>query len=819
MIPSKSVVARRLAQCLNPTLPSGVHQKALEVYNYVFSLIGRDKLSRDLPLYLPGLSSTLSFASLTVRSPFLALLESHLLQLDPRALRPALKAIILALLPGLEEDTSEDFERTFNVLEGFKLAVRQGSDDDSARINSSGDEYFWQCFFLASITSNSRRLGALAYLIRNFPKLGAPLRRGSLDSTHNGSYNHEADTVLDQMAVIVTSPEPGLLLRCFAAGLSDDQLLIQRGFLDLLVTHLPLHAKVLQNRVKGEDLELLLAAASGVVARRDMSLNRRLWSWLLGPEPASGIDSPSSPAGDPMSSMNPSRTRYFEQYGLTPLVRAILKMINRDHSTPVERAKPFRICLSLMDRWEIGGLVVPEIFLPVIKSVQRYQRQSTNGNDFTEVLRSASVFFDGVESGLIWGEMTGLIAGGFEVGNLAEALDKLSLVRFIIANFNVREEEMLLVHAPTAALMVLAMMENLRKKDEGGSTPKPGNLGEVSDLAISIAMDLIELIPERALLPGPSLDQDSSKGHQWQRWDQENGGLLEKIHKFYVYDQGNLDSSPPPFSTREVCDLLVRKAGSIACWGLDDCTTRTDIAVKIKLLVALLNKSPKSESFDVQNLLSSIHRCLSVSAQLSFATFTSIISLLTTLYPLSYLSHTDLSGLVEPLVRLAWSYLSASNPKYDVETVRGLWQLQTSLTLSNREIEAAICKLITEDEVSGAFSGRSATSGRSFSILWTHTLQDNSSYLDRRGSKSSNGDLKVATTRGPGVGVYEVMLGRPLFLLLDSLLDEKTQLFMTTKTWLQSLVGIDKLVPRSSNAKKFVDMLIPISQILPSLHC
>jgi hypothetical protein len=754
-------------------------------------MIGRDALSRDLPLYLPGLSSTLSFASLTVRSPFLTLLENHLLKLDPRALRPALKAIILALLPGLEEDTSEDFERTLKVLEGFKLAVRQGSDGNAELVNNTSDEYFWQCFFLASITSNSRRLGALAYLIRNFPKLGAPARRVSVDSTQNGSYNLEADAISDRMAVVVTTPEPGLLLRCFAAGLSDDQLLIQRGFLDLLVTHLPLHARVLQNRVKGEDLELLLAAASGVVARRDMSLNRRLWSWLLGPEPASGIDSPTSPIGDHVNLMNPSRTSYFEEYGLKPLIRAILKMINKDHSTPIERAKPFRICLSLMDRWEIGGLVVPEIFLPIIKSVQRYQRQSTSDADFKEVLRSASVFFDGVESGLIWGEVTGLIAGALQSAKVTEAIDKLSLAKFIIANFNVREEEMLLIHAPTAALMVLAMMEYPGGEGEGQETPRTGNSREVSELAVSIAMELMELIPERALLARPPTGENPSQDQQWRRWDQHNRELLEQIHKFYMHDQGNLDASPPPFSARDVRDLLVRKAGSIACRSLDVCVTGADVAAKVRLLVSLLNKSPKTDSLDIEKLLSSIHKCLSGWVHLPFTAYTSTISLVTTLYPLSYISQADLSGLVEPLVRLAWSHLSASSPKYHVETVRGLWQLQTSLSISNHEIEAAICKLMTEHDVSGTFSSRSAASGRSFSVLWTHTLQDNASYLDRRGSKSSNGDSKVAA-RGSGVGTYEVMLGRPLFLLLDALLDEKTQLFMTTRTWLQSLVGVDK---------------------------
>ncbi len=39
-IPHKSLVAQRLSQCLNPALPAGVHQEALKVYTYIFSLIG-----------------------------------------------------------------------------------------------------------------------------------------------------------------------------------------------------------------------------------------------------------------------------------------------------------------------------------------------------------------------------------------------------------------------------------------------------------------------------------------------------------------------------------------------------------------------------------------------------------------------------------------------------------------------------------------------------------------------------------------------------------------------------------------------------------
>lgn len=780
---------------MNPTLPSGVHQKALEVYNYIFSLIGKETLSKDLPLYLPGLSSTLSFASLTVRSPFLALLENHLLKLDRAALRPAMKAIVLALLPGLEEETSEDFDRTLKLLDSFKIVVRPERRNSVEPKQDSGDEYFWQCFFLASITSNSRRLGALAYLTRNLPRLGAPLRRGSVDSDANGLLHPDLRALSHQNDAVVTSPEPGLLLRCFAAGLSDEQVLIQRGFLDLLVTHLPLNAPVLQNRVKPEDLELLLTAAVGVVARRDMSLNRRLWSWLLGPEPTSGIDSPTFPSEDSTNPLNSSRTHYFEAYGLKPLTSAMLKMINREPSAPIERAKPFRLCLSLMDRWEIGGLLVPDIFLPAINSVQKYQSQSATKEDFLEVIRSASVFFDGVESGLIWGEIAGLLAASFTTKKVTEAMEKLSLVKFIIAHFNVREEEMLTVHAPTTALTLLTMLEDIKSKTiaELPTTLDSGTLGDMSGLALNILVDLIDLIPGRVFSLASSTNQTSPNSPVMGGGIESNSEILQKIHTFYVQDQGNLDASPPPFPARAICDMLVRKAGKITSKSLVELTSNDFIATRSRLLTSLLNKTPKIESLEAESLLSSIHEALSSSTPLAFSTFTSIISLIITLYPQNYISLEDVSGLVEPVVRLAWSYLSASLPKYHVETVRGLWQLQACLSLSDHQIEAAICKLIAEHIVSGTFSSRDANAGRSFAILWTHTLQDTAGYMDRRGSKTQSNDTKVVP-RVSGTSAYEVMLGRPLFLLLDALLDEKTQLFVTVRTWLQTLVGIDKLV-------------------------
>jgi hypothetical protein len=73
------------------------------------------------------------------------------------------------------------------------------------------------------------------------------------------------------------------MIRAFAAALEDDNLLVRRGALDLLLTSLRLDHSIVRN-ASPEDRTILMRAATSVVMRRDLSLNRRLYSWLLGPD-------------------------------------------------------------------------------------------------------------------------------------------------------------------------------------------------------------------------------------------------------------------------------------------------------------------------------------------------------------------------------------------------------------------------------------------------------------------------------------------------------------------------------------------------------
>lgn len=73
----------------------------------------------------------------------------------------------------------------------------------------------------------------------------------------------------------------GLMIRAFAATLEDDNLLVRRASLDLLLQSLCLDGPVM-HKAQLDDRIILMSSATGVVLRRDSALNRRLYTWLLG---------------------------------------------------------------------------------------------------------------------------------------------------------------------------------------------------------------------------------------------------------------------------------------------------------------------------------------------------------------------------------------------------------------------------------------------------------------------------------------------------------------------------------------------------------
>lgn len=709
--------------------------------------------------------------------------------MEPWAIRPALKAILLALLPGLEEEASDDFEPTLHLINKFRESTSRMNNSKDGAGTDANDQYFWQSLFLASITTPSRRLGVLAYLNRYLPKLGAAARKeGTAEVDDSQEVSPDAPTEINS----VISPEPGLLIRCFASGLADDQILVQRNFLDLLVTHLPLNSSVLQSRITEDDLERLVIAAVGVVTRRDMSLNRRLWAWLLGPEPANddvdgtAVDTPAK-AVSLASGHGNTQSQYFSRFGLKPLVNGLLKMVKQGPKVSLERTKPFRISLSLMDRWEVGGFVVPAVFLPIIESVQAYESATPSRSQFDEVFRSASAFFDGVESGIIFSELLSLV--DFKLDQSEFDIDQIShnleLAHFIIENFNVQEEDMLLIHVPLLLLSTfIKVREILSVRDQ---SPEMRPRREVASKGLTAFLNLLaELLAERAFTTKGVLDKAGAKDTS----TEINGAdVLEEIHAFYGQTKENLDLPPLPFAPKRLSELILRESYELVISAVEHDDEGSPFQDKTRLLIALLKKLPRYHMLRDRRLYSAIcnklQRCQARPSSSCFSILSSITSAVSNLYFIQkhgfYLNYEDFCDLVPTLVGRLWWYLSPSSPKFHVEAVRCLWLLH-SVTYQDHLVEASITSLMIDCPQTKSFYS-SREHAEKFFVLWNHS-HHGTYELPRRQANGVNGQYQFS--------YHSSMLERPLFIVLDLLFEAPSEISNSVQRWLQNLSSVPR---------------------------
>ncbi|KAK3711633.1 hypothetical protein QZH41_014061 [Actinostola sp. cb2023] len=334
VVPRKIIIAKRLSQCMHPALPSGVHLKALETYELIFRRLGNKGLAQDLFIYSSGLFPLLGNAAMSVKPALMSIYEEFYVSLG-RALIPCLPGLLLGLLPGIEEG-SEYTNRTISILESISHKT------DMVTFYST----LWYCI----LTTTSVRLPAITFIMTRLNK----------------------KTALKQDYIL--GNDIPMMVQAVCIALSDPYVLVQRSLLDFLLTFLPMNC----NLVSAKQKVKLVAAGLSSLLRRDMSLNRRLYTWLLGPEeskPLSRADSASS-----VEDEDHLRETYFNVYSKSTTVEALRELF-RNHYTSTsssvssnskkplknEALLPFRILISLLDRPEIGSTVLEDVLIEVFR--------------------------------------------------------------------------------------------------------------------------------------------------------------------------------------------------------------------------------------------------------------------------------------------------------------------------------------------------------------------------------------------------------------------------------------------------------------------
>ncbi|XP_055690996.1 protein dopey-1 homolog isoform X2 [Lutzomyia longipalpis] len=353
IIPRRIKISKRLAQCMHPALPSGVHLKALETYDVIFSNTGTERLATELFIYSAGLFPLLGYAAMNVRPTLLGIYEKYFVPLGER-LRPALSGFLSGVLPGYESGL-DHFDRTNSLLNLVSAAVNPFC--------------FYTCLWECVATNASIRLPAVSYILDHYHKK-IPME----EQKYFLGKNHD------------------VLMAGLCACLNDNVILVQRNTLEFLLLGFPMHTKL----VSSVDLVRLVTNALNTILRRDMSLNRRLYSWLLGTEVGSGR----SPVEE-LPPMSDSKESYFQRYSQGILIKALNQTLKNSLNCDPVDLRPYRILISLLDKVEIGPVVLDEVLCDVIRTMCL-----SGGN--TEVGKSANLLFATFDPAYIWIYMSGL---------------------------------------------------------------------------------------------------------------------------------------------------------------------------------------------------------------------------------------------------------------------------------------------------------------------------------------------------------------------------------------------------------------------------
>lgn len=723
-VPSPYQVSRRLTSSLSPNLPAGVHQKTLEVYTFIFEKIGQDILASECNIWIPGILPLMTYASMSVKSHLIDLYDNYLVQLPSSTLKLLVRPMLASLLPGIDDESSEFQPLSIKLIE-------------SLQENLADDSLFWQTCFLVMISNKERRLGGLVWLTKKFPSMNSvphllsqKNKEPKNDSKADGepldakALRNEALSLLLPETKILLTPDPGLLVRCLACCLDDgNDLLIQRGIWDLLLQRLHLDSPVLDALVSPADKQLLIMSCCRTTLAKDMSLNRRVWNWLVGPAVAAQANTNNSvsPTVQKNDRSNQSNSEYFSIHGLQSLKAGLNSMLELESQVTTA----FSICSAVMDRWEIGSLVVPEMFIPLLVAAHKHQYNE-------RIIKAANSFFDSVETNIIWGKLFQSI----------EKHEDLPLVEFVLANFNIASDEEIIVrHLPLILLAILSI-----------DCQNPDCSPSSKDERYLLCRHLLKKTPERAFVPLESSEIRTN--------DEHNSEVLEKISKFYcrVSDPATSQNAEKssnqtaPFDSHVLSLQIFSHAYKLLIQSLKHDTHVNSV---VAIFVMIINKIPKAEdgmsakaAKQEDNELADLlfERCLEVPEGFTDSVFGMVDVFSSYLCPKLPLMQS--CKLLQHLLEALWSLLA--EPKKQLRAIKSLQTLENCAC--STYLEGALSHVfIKEKDISKCL--------KVLELLWNH--------LDPR--------TKI--------------LSRPLELMIDELFAEENPHYLNVSKWILSAVN------------------------------
>ena len=358
LISDKNSLSKRLAQCLNPECPGGVHEVVINIYDIIFQNIllkNNGKLGDNLGIYSSGLFPFFSYASKNNKIIILdKLITSCFLKLEQNELNLCLSGLLSSLIQGLDDNNEEISQKIYIVFDELKKKMKPG--------------VFYGIYWSLLLRNKLLRQSGIKYLLEKIIKYA------------NFSQLSEEEK---KLKLIDEFPSSNILLVNSLSELiqEQDNVLCVRDAMDFLITRLPL---LKENIIISDDSKItLIKSALKLLIKNEYSTTRRLSNWLLGtsgPDEEINLDSPDI------------------NYKMELIVSALKNMINSKEAINSENLKNYiRIIDQLfIQQVDFVDFILPKISYDLILCFVDFWQTELNSSENAinnETIKKLSNFF------------------------------------------------------------------------------------------------------------------------------------------------------------------------------------------------------------------------------------------------------------------------------------------------------------------------------------------------------------------------------------------------------------------------------------------
>ena len=306
ILTDKISLAKRLAQCLNQNLPSGVHEIDLDIYSMLFENIKQNNnnfMGDNLGLYSAGLFPFFIYASAQNKIKFLNdIIKKHYLTLEISEFKLSLSGILASILPALEEQN----EVMQKIIREVFLSARE----------KCGDEYFFGTLWSIVFRNKKLRIDCIKYINEVVPPYNEIIldenqreksdlndnekiddnneeveenndenedNKNNIDNDKEKADNKNVKNKKNKYTInqVIEKFYPNLsvlILNSLQELIVNSDLYTQRIVMDFIITHFPI-----ENNILSEDEKIsLITSALKLLIKNEHSATRRLLIWLMG---------------------------------------------------------------------------------------------------------------------------------------------------------------------------------------------------------------------------------------------------------------------------------------------------------------------------------------------------------------------------------------------------------------------------------------------------------------------------------------------------------------------------------------------------------